>query len=176
LSIAELFDFARRERGLVYVTIGNTGSAVFGALFWFILAMFLEVGDYGEVNYHIASASVPAAIGLLGLDTTVTTYLAKGDEEIMYESSFLILLSSIVLSAVTVGFNWLSPLIIMSTMFFRMSIAEILGRKRYIEYASVKVAYRLVQIGSAFFSTSASGYWEFWSDMFWDRQSAATGS
>lgn len=139
------FGLIKREKGLIYTTIGNAGSAVLGAFFWLILASILSVSGYGEVNYYIAIASILSAFGLLGLNTTVTTYLAKGDDEITYEANSLVFLSSIALAAVTIQFRWI-PLILVATTFYSMALAEILGKKLYREYALVSILSRSAQI------------------------------
>ena len=81
--------FIKENIGLAYTTIGGLCSALLGAFFWFIIASILDVNNYGLLNYYIALASIFAALGTIGLDTTITTYLAKGEEEILYEANFL---------------------------------------------------------------------------------------
>lgn len=146
MSLEDLLEFIKREKGLAYTTIGNMSSALLGALFWFILASILAVSEYGEVNYYIALASIPAAIGILGLNTTVTTYLAKGEEEIVYEADSITLISSLILATIMVPFQWNLSLILIAMIFYGMAIAEILGRRLYSEYAFVSISSRLVQI------------------------------
>lgn len=146
LGIWRAFKFIKEERGLVYTTLGNMGSALLGALFWFILASVLKVSEYGEVNYYIALASIPAAVGSLGLGTTVMTYVAKGEEEIVYEAGSLTLLLSLILATMIIPFQWSLAPIIMAMIFYGMTVAETLGRKLYGEYAFVSVSSRLVQI------------------------------
>ena len=132
----------------VLLSIGTIALLLlsWGALFWFILASILAVSEYGEVNYYIALASIPAAIGILGLNTTVTTYLAKGEEEIVYEADSITLISSLILATIMVPFQWNLSLILIAMIFYGMAIAEILGRRLYSEYAFVSISSRLVQI------------------------------
>ncbi|MGQ9513824.1 MAG: oligosaccharide flippase family protein [Thermoproteota archaeon] len=92
IQLESLLKLVKEDKGLAYTTIGNVGSALLGALFWLILASVLKVSEYGEVNYYMAFAAIPAAIGFLGLNTTVTTYLAKGEEAVVYEANLITLL------------------------------------------------------------------------------------
>lgn len=96
----------KEDVGLVYTTLGGLGSTLLGAFFWFILASILEVENYGLVNYYIALASIFAALGTMGLNTTVTTYLAKGEREILYEANSLPLISGLLLALILSTFQW----------------------------------------------------------------------
>jgi O-antigen/teichoic acid export membrane protein len=51
------------------------------------MASILEVKNYGLVNYYIALASIFAGLGTMRLNTTVTTYLAKGERNLLYEAN-----------------------------------------------------------------------------------------
>ena len=58
LSLRERLGWLRgvvkSEMGLVYTTLGTTGSSFLGGLFWLVLASLLDVESYGLVNYFIA--------------------------------------------------------------------------------------------------------------------------
>ena len=145
-AVKRVSDFLRREKGLAYVSLGNFSSAVLGALFWIILAWVLNIDEYGETNYYIASASIPAAISLLGLDTTVIAYLAKGEEPLLHEADSVVLISTLLLGTLLSLFHWGSSLVMMAMVFYTMSLAEVLGRRLYKEYGVICVASRLIQI------------------------------
>jgi O-antigen/teichoic acid export membrane protein len=135
-----------RNKGFIYVGIGTIGSALIGAFFWFILASIINVQEYGEINYYIALASILSTIALLGLNTTITTYLAKGEEEILYESNSISLISIIFLASIVASFYWQSGFLAIAMTFFAMNIAEILGRRSYSEYAIVCIIERALQL------------------------------
>ena len=138
--------FIKENIGLAYTTIGGLCSALLGAFFWFIIASILDVNDYGLLNYYIALASIFAALGTIGLDTTITTYLAKGEEEILYEANFLTFISGLLSALILSAFHWGSGLLSAATIFFTMTLAEMLGRRMYREYAILRIGQRLVQI------------------------------
>jgi len=144
--INKALNFIRKEKGLAYTTTGNIGSSVLGAMFWFALASIMNVSEYGEVNYYIALATIPAAIGILGLNVTVTTYLAKGDQEVVREANSIVLISSSALVVIMIILHWSLSLLIIAMTFYTMSVAEILGRKAYREFALVSILSKLVQI------------------------------
>ena len=136
----------KSEIGLVYTTLGNMGSSFLGGLFWLVLASLLEVESYGLVNYYIALGSIFAAVALTGLDATVITYMAKGDEHINYQANSLVLISGLSVGLVLSFFQMGSGLLAVAMVFFMMALAEALGRKRYREYAFLSVGQRLAQI------------------------------
>ena len=145
-AVERISEFLRREKGLAYVSLGNFSSAVLGALFWIILAWVLNIDEYGETNYYIALASIPAAISLLGLNTTVVAYLAKGEEALLYEANSVVFISTLFLAFILSFFYWSSSLVMIAMAFYSMSLAEVLGRKLYREYGVICVASRLIQI------------------------------
>ncbi|MBS7633552.1 oligosaccharide flippase family protein [Candidatus Bathyarchaeota archaeon] len=136
----------KEDVGLVYTALGSLGSAILGALFWFILASVLEVENYGLANYYIALASIFAALGTIGLDTTITTYLAKGERETLYAANSLSLISGLLSAFVLSIFQLFSGFLSASMIFFAMTMAEILGEKMYRQYAFVSIGHRLGQI------------------------------
>jgi len=136
----------KEDVGLVYIALGGLGSTFLGAFFWFILASILEVKNYGLVNYYIALASIFAGLGAMGLNTTVTTYLAKGEREVLHEANSLTLISGLVLAIILSVFQWGSGLLSATMIFFAMTLAEMLGRKMYREYAFLSIGQRLAQI------------------------------
>jgi len=136
----------KEDMGLIYTTLGSTGSSFLGAFFWLILASILQVENYGLVNYYIALASIAATLGTLGLNTTVTTYAAKGEKNLIYEANSLALISGILSALILSIFQWISGILSATSIFFGMTLAEILGRKMYREYALLSIGQRLAQI------------------------------
>lgn len=136
----------KEDVGLVYTTLGGVSSSVLAAFFWFILASLLTVDNYGLANYYIAIATIFAGVGTMGLNMTVTTYLAKGEKQILYEAQSLTLISGVVSALVLSVFQWASGILSAATIFFTMGIAEILGKKTYKEYAFVSIGQRIAQI------------------------------
>lgn len=136
------------DRGLAYVTIGNIGSGVLGAVFWLILASLLIAENYGLLNYYLASTFIFGTVALLGLNPTMTTYLAKGVEKVKHQANLTALVSSVAFIApliILTGYLPLSFLLIAVTL-FQMSMAELLGRKMYKEYTFILVGQRAAQL------------------------------
>jgi len=136
------------DPGLAYVTIGNIGSGVLGAVFWLILASLLIAESYGLLNYYLASTFIFGTVALLGLNPTMTTYIAKGFEKVKHQANLTALVSSVAFIAPLIlltGYLPLSSLLIGVTL-FQMSMAELLGRKMYKEYTFILVGQRAAQL------------------------------
>ena len=136
----------KEDVGLVYTSIGGIGSSVIAAFFWFILASLLTVDNYGLANYYISIATIFSGLGTIGLNMTVTTYLAKGEDKLLNEANSLTLVTGVVSALVLSVFQLASGLLAASMIFFGMTTAEIMGRKAYKEYAFVSIGQRIGQI------------------------------
>ena len=79
-SLRKILDTTKLDSGLTYVAMGNLIISIIGGLFWFLLASILPTDNYGLLNYYVAIANILAIISVLGLNTTVITYIAKGLE------------------------------------------------------------------------------------------------
>jgi O-antigen/teichoic acid export membrane protein len=142
--------FIKAEMGLVFTTLGTMVSSFLGGLFWFVLASLLDVESYGLTNYYIALASVFSAVALLGLDATVISFMAKGEKRIFLQANSLVLVSGLIVALVLSVFEWSSGLLSIAMVFFMMSLAEALGKKKYREYAFLSIGQRVVQIALSF--------------------------
>jgi O-antigen/teichoic acid export membrane protein len=142
-----LTDFLGAHRGLVYVTLGNLlGAAVTGG-FWLLLATVQTPEEYGTTNYSIAIASFSSFVVLLGLNTVVTTYIAKGSTKINIETNQLVFISSIVVAVVvSILHDWILGLFVVGMAFWMMSLYEALGKKLYKQYALINIGARSSQL------------------------------
>jgi O-antigen/teichoic acid export membrane protein len=140
----------RADSGLTYVGLGNFIALGVGGLFWFVIASMLTAEDYGELNYYISVASVTSVISMLGLGTTVITYVAKGSKKIASQANFVVLLSNAIgaVALMTIT-NYYTGLLLVGISFFSMTISETLGMKLYKKYFLLLVAERATQIGLA---------------------------
>jgi len=146
LGILKLTHIIKENVGLVYTTLGGLGSNVLGAFFWLALASILNVDDYGSANYFLAIANVTAGIGIVGLNLTLITYLAKGEKKLLYEANAFTLITGTISALILSAFNWVAGIVAATTIFFNMSLSEMLGSKKYREYAIVSIAQSITQI------------------------------
>ena len=132
----------------MYVTIGNFFSTFFGALLWFFLATQMSASTYGGLNYYISIAAVFTAIGIMGFDSTLTTFIAKGVSKMRIESATVVLIAGIILSIVLfIIFNSFSlVLAFLGVLFFSMSTADLLGLHRYKEFMYLLIIERTISL------------------------------
>jgi len=142
-----LIQFLGAHRGLIYVSVGNLlGAAITGG-FWLLLATLQTPEEYGTTNYGIAIASFSSFVVLLGLNTVVTTYLAKGSTKINIETNQLVFISSIIIAVVvSILQDWMLGLIVVGMAFWMMSLYEALGKKLYKQYAIINIGARASQL------------------------------
>jgi O-antigen/teichoic acid export membrane protein len=69
--------------------------------------MFLEVHEYGQINYVIAIGSLSSSISLLGLNTAVTTLVPQGHKQIDIQANQVILVSATVCAIIASIFLYL---------------------------------------------------------------------
>ena len=143
---AKLMGFMKDNVGLVYTTLGGFGASVLGAIFWLLLASLLNVGDYGLANYYLAIGNVAAGFGIIGLNLTIMTYLAKGEKNLLYEANSLTFISGVVTALVLSIFSVFAAIIAASTIFFNMALSELLGTKKYRQYAFLSIGQQITQI------------------------------
>jgi O-antigen/teichoic acid export membrane protein len=140
------------------VGTGNLVASLIGAGFWLILASILDASSYGEINYQLALASLLSIASLMGLNNTVMTFLAKGNEIILKQANFVILILSSIFSLLLSFLNQIpAAILLIGLVAFTFTIAEILGRKQYKKYALVVMANRGFQFGLSIFLYYAVG-------------------
>jgi O-antigen/teichoic acid export membrane protein len=133
------------HRGLVHVAAGNViGSAITG-IFWLYLASIQSAEDYGITNYEISLASLLASAALIGLNTTVTTSLAKGIRNVNVQANQVILISGGIAAVVSSFHNALLAPFVIGITFWMMSSYELLGLKLYKRYALTVIGARALQ-------------------------------
>ena len=125
------------ERGLAYVSLGNMTNSILGAILWLYLASQLTASHYGEINYLIAIVSIATPIALLGFETTLVSYVAKGCLKMETESSALIVISVIIVSVIlfiaTQSFAVVTALI--SMVIWTWVAADMLGKQEFKKFA-----------------------------------------
>jgi O-antigen/teichoic acid export membrane protein len=136
------------DRGLSYVSIGYFFYVTFGAVLWFILASEMSAYEYGLLNYDMSVTTIFAAVGMLGFETTTTTFLAKGVTRILSESVFLTWIAALFLSIILAILFRSLPIILvyLGTLFFILSLAEVLGRRLYKEYMLIYILQRILSL------------------------------
>ncbi len=189
-SLLDLVKRGIRTKGFVYVTVGNLVNAALGGLFYLLCARILSVTSYGYISYYLALGFFVGSVSILGLSTTVTTFYPKeARDSLVREATLLTFLvglatgfvaslyvfffpapaGSSAVSGFQVSLQWLVggvdfvfmlPLTL-GIVFYYMTLAVALGRRRYRRFAVIVSVVRVVQLGlvAFFYLFSAfSGY------------------
>jgi O-antigen/teichoic acid export membrane protein len=146
--LQKLSSLLRSSKGVIYVSIGNIVSISLGALLWFVLAAQLTAGDFGSLNYYISIASISMSLGIMGFDTTLTTFLAKGVTKMKPQASFLLLITGIFIS-ITLSLIFMSAALVLNflaLLFFAYSAAERLGKHSYKEFMMILIIGKLLSL------------------------------
>ena len=145
---SRLLKFIGLDKGLVSVAGGNTIASITGAVFWLFIATLMSTEDYGHLNYYLSIAFLFGSLSMLGLGTTVTTFLSKGEEDVRYQANLLVIFSNCAISVLLILLiNHLSiVLLLIGVSFFGMSQAEYLGRRNYKKYSYVTIVQRLLNV------------------------------
>jgi len=190
-SLLDLVKKGIRTRGFIFVTAGNLVNAALGGLFYLLCARILSVTSYGYISYYLALGFFVGSVSILGLGTTVTTFYPKeGRDSLVREAALLTFLTGLVTGLVAslyvfffpapagsntvysfqislqgfvgggVDFVFMLPLIL-GIVFYYMTLAVALGRRKYKRFAAIVSTVRVAQLGlvAFFYLLSAfSGY------------------
>lgn len=138
------------EKNLGYLTVGNIINTVLGAILWFFIASQLNAMEFGSLNYNISIATLLTSIGIMGFDTTLTAYVAKGVDKMIYESAFLSLVSMAIVTLILVVLYPSVPviLLIISMIMFTLVEAENLGKHLFKRYMWIMICQRVITLVS----------------------------
>jgi O-antigen/teichoic acid export membrane protein len=136
------------DKGLVDVAGGNTIASLIGAVFWLVIATLMSNTDYGKLNYYLSISTLFSIVSMLGLGTTMITFLSKNDEEVRYQANLIVIFSNCIIGALLFVFiNHLSVVILLLGLsFFTMSQMENLGRRNYKSYSYTAILQRLLNV------------------------------
>lgn len=136
------------EKGLAYVSFGNFIYTALGAILWFYLASVASPNEYGKLNYDISIVTLFTALGIMGFDTTLTTFVAKGVAKMFPQATFLILVSSVIISVSIYVFlqSWSLILLLLGMLFFTLVTARLLGNHSFRQFMLMVSAQRVLTL------------------------------
>ena len=136
------FNLFGNEKGFLNIATGNLFSNIVMGIFWLALATIMTPEEYGHLNYLISVAIFASMLSVLGLHTTIKTYLPKGEEDLHKQSSFLVLIADavIVLPLFLISSNLYVVILFLTISFFRMHIAEVLGRRVHKKFFILNIS------------------------------------
>lgn len=144
------FDFMRRIlrfKELNFLGLGNITSACISGVFWFYFASILGPSEYGKIGYLLSIGGIIGVISFFGAGTTITVSTAK-NEKIQATIFSWVVISSSIASIITylVFHNYVISLYIIGYGIFNVSVADILGKKQFINYAKFVIYQKIIWV------------------------------
>lgn len=133
-------------RGLILLGSSDILATAISACFWFIIASFLLVEEYGELSFFIAMATIAYSSCVLGSNNSFTVYSTKFPKIIptlMIISLIFTIISSIVVFIIFQKFEIL--FLMFSLIIFEISITITLGKKLYSKYSKLILTQKSIQ-------------------------------
>ncbi len=133
-------------KGLVILGSTDILSAALGVGFWFILASFLLVEEYGELHFVIAIASIAYSSCILGSNNSFLVYSSKFPKIIptlMVVSLIFTIISSIIVYVIFQKFE--ITFFMFSLIIFEISITITVGKKLYTKYSKMILIQKTLQ-------------------------------
>lgn len=136
------------EKGLLDVSSGNVAASLISGAFWLLLASLMSNEEYGEINYYFSITMVAAGLSIMGLNVTVMTYLAKGEEKVKNQANFVVLATSCGIGLLTyLLINHLPVvLLLLGISWFTMIQAANLGRRDYKKFSYTIISQRIILV------------------------------
>ena len=133
-------------KGLVILGSTDILAAALGVGFWFILASFLLVEEYGELHFVIAIASIAYSSCILGSNNSFLVYSSKFPKivpTLMVVSLIFTIISSIIVYVIFQKFE--ITFFMFSLIIFEISITITVGKKLYTKYSKMILIQKTLQ-------------------------------
>jgi len=139
--------FFQKSKNLTAVGLGNLISNAISAIFWLYIASILGKEGYGELGYLLAIVGTASAFALLGSNSSLPVYVAKG-VKIQPTIFFITLIAGVITSIVLLGFtqNILTSFYPLAFVAFSIVVYDYLGRKAFVSYAKYMITQRILMV------------------------------
>jgi len=117
-----------------FIGIGRVATIVLQALFYLLLAAFLEPETYGELSVIVALAGTFSIISLFGLNLSIQVYQAKNNSKVSTQITTLFLVLTSVAALVLLLIDPIAALLCVGLSIFAINQSNLLGLKKYKKY------------------------------------------
>lgn len=145
--MSKIKDIISKLRGLSQIGVADIGGSAIAALFWFFIASFVGVENYGNISYFLAIGGVVSTISLVGASNMIYVHVPKGiriQPPVFLVSIVFGFIASIILYFVFFRFE-LSILTI-GYVVFNLAISELLGLKLYRTYLRYVITQKILMV------------------------------
>jgi len=117
-----------------FIGIGRVATIVLQALFYLLLAAFLEPETYGELSVIVALAGTFSIISLFGLNLSLQVYQAKNNSKVSTQITTLFLVLTSAGALVLLFIDPIAALLCVALSLFAMNLSNLLGLKKYKKF------------------------------------------
>jgi len=129
-----------------FIGIGRIITIVLQALFYLLLAAFLDPEIYGELSVIVALAAAFSIFSLFGLDISLQVFSAKNKSKISEQIITLFLINTSIASLILLFINPIAALLCVALSFFTINQHHLLGLKKYKKF----MTFAIVKSGTFF--------------------------
>jgi len=122
-----------------YVLVGRTFVTISQALFFIILAAFLEPTQYGELSYLASIAGTASIVARFGFPNTVVVYQSKGKIIQANQLNILAIITAVLASVILLTVNIYVALLTLTLSLFIMNQQNFIGLQKFREYLRVSI-------------------------------------
>ncbi len=132
-----MYDFMEDKtsiKNFSYIGIGRVFTVVLQALFYLLLAAFIEPEIFGELHLILALAGTFSIFSLFGLKLSIQVSYAKKKFELADQITTLFVILTSVAALILILIEPIAALLCVSLSFFAMARASLLGLSEYKKY------------------------------------------
>lgn len=140
-------ELIHRLKDISTIGIADISGNAIAAAFWFFIASFVGVEDYGQISYFLAISGIVSTISLIGATNMILVHVPKGikiQPPIFVIASVFGVISSIILYFVFFRFEL--SIVTIGYVVFNLAISELLGLKSYRNYLRYVITQKILMI------------------------------
>ena len=143
-----MFDFFKKNKNLSLLGISSLIPALIISGFWFILTIFLEPNEYGQIAFSLAIAMLVLRICYLGVGDAVIVNSAK-DPKVIPTIYFITILSGLAGSIIVyfIYFDIAISIFVIGSVLFGLTTSKMLGKQDYKKYSYFLIFQSVLQLG-----------------------------
>ena len=123
-------------KGLAFIASADVIGLILSATFWFLIATFIEVEEFGQIHYFLAIAGMAYIIAQIGTANTITVYSAKKVNVVSILFLFSLLAGTV--SALIVFFisnEFHVSFLVLGFLINDLALGYLLGKKLFKNYS-----------------------------------------
>jgi O-antigen/teichoic acid export membrane protein len=91
---SKIFSSLKQYSNPIILGSGNLVSSIIAGALWLVIATIVTTEEYGEINYYLSIATLGSTLSVFGLNLVVTTFVAKGNDQVIGQSNAIVLILS----------------------------------------------------------------------------------